>query len=178
MQVSGKLLVLTTIGISVLMAGGSWWYNYSQSRRAAQFWGRDAAALLVASDKVELLELAHLPPAAGDEGSTEGAVAKTVDLTGKPGLVHLRHALTYDANFEWDLCVHYGPKAGPGWKYALRFTKGDRELVVLFPDDFTCLGRRLESGTLDLVPCPQLGPVMLKYLSKENVGALPPAPAN
>ena len=51
MQVSGQILVLTTFAIAVALAGGAWWYNYQQSRRAAEFWGQRDAALLVGATR-------------------------------------------------------------------------------------------------------------------------------
>src|SRR5262245_10461703 len=101
MQVSGKLLILITLAIGLTMAGGAWYYNYNQSRLTAQFWGARDAALLVGGDKVELLELADPPadgslPTGGGDVLAGRAAMRTVDLTGKPGLVHLRYALTYD----------------------------------------------------------------------------------
>jgi hypothetical protein len=184
MQVSGKLLVITTFVIGLLMASGAWWYNYQQSCLAAQFWGAEAATLIIGSDKVELLELVDN---AGETRDTVAnrAVHSSYDLTGKRGLVHLRHALTYDANFQWDDRYEAPISNLRKWTNALRFTKGDRQLCVLFTFDFKTLAKITalppssfpDSFKLEALPCPQLGPVILNYLMQPDVGALPPAPA-
>src|SRR3954465_13911206 len=102
MQVSGRLIILVTVGFGFLMAGGAWWYRYQESQRAAAFWGEDVG-LLTTAPKVELLELGG-----GPEGSAEGeqlagrSVAKSIDLSEKPGLIHLRWVFAEDVNFQWD----------------------------------------------------------------------------
>ncbi|HYO23402.1 MAG TPA: hypothetical protein VEQ85_00475 [Lacipirellulaceae bacterium] len=225
MQSSGRLLVIGTFAVGLLMAGGAWWYNYSQTRRAADFWGAGDAMLLIGGPRVELLTLE--PPAAapgnasaspppegqaeeghGQEGhaqeggareghaqdgqaqerqaqeghAREGLIAgrrpaRAFELTGKPGLVHMRHALTYDANFDWAGATQEQLPARPDWSYALRFTGPRGALVVLAPADFTRIGRVADGGgAVDVVPCPQLGPVLLKYLQQPDVGALPADP--
>ena len=101
--VSGKLLVLATFAIGFALAAGAWWYNYQQSYRTAEFW-RGAAALLVGGNEVTLFELGHSGDSgnSGDSGPAGRKVVRKFVLTDKPGLVHLRHSLTYDGNFSWD----------------------------------------------------------------------------
>jgi hypothetical protein len=172
MQVSGRLLVLATFAIGIAMAAGAWWYNYRQSYRAAEFWGARDAALIVGSDRVELLRISFLPTDPADQTSALHRVESTVDLTGKPGLVHLRHALTYDANYDWD---HRGQEqvGHRDWGFAVRFSQNGTSLNVLFAPDFTALGRLDKvSGLIEVLPCPRLGPAMLDYLKQPDVRAL------
>jgi hypothetical protein len=201
MQVSGKILVLATFTIGLAMAGGAWWYNYQQSRLTAEFWGPQNANLIVGGQKVELLELDEpFDPAAAPEtaADTPGGdvkddadasvddtkellagrnILRTVDITTKPGAVHLRHALTYDDNFSWDEAQSEPLIGDSDWKYALRFTKGEQTAIVLFTANFTRLGRLDEAvREVDVLPCLRLGPVFVTYLSMKDVGALP-APA-
>jgi len=175
-QIPGKILVLATFGIGVAMAVGAWWYNYQQSYRAAEFWGSHDAALLVGNSQLKLLSLVDRPVA---EPSTANPTTQVIagraavdeaDLTGKPGLVHLRHALTYDANFTWDQ-RRSAPEATIDWAYALRFFKADATpLVVLFTRDFAQLGRVDADGrVVDSLPCPKLGPVIREYLGEVGV---------
>jgi hypothetical protein len=168
MSVAGKSIVLGTFAVGFLMAGGAWWYHYAESRRAAKFWGADGAALLVGSAQVTLVELG----APSDEGVAGRAAKQEFDLTEKKGLVHLRHALTYDANFEWEARGRQSLAEGAGWTFAMRFTKDGRELVVLFTRDFTRLGRVLDAdgvAEVDVLPCPRLGPVIVKYMGEVGV---------
>jgi hypothetical protein len=203
MQVSGKILVLTTFAIGLAMAGGAWWYNFQQSRLTAAFWGPQNAVLIVGSDKAELLELdepfdpaeepesetaADAPADNSEDEADDSAdemkellagrkVLRTVDFTTKPGAVHLRHALTYDDNFTWGEEQSEPLVGDSDWKYALRFTKGEQATFVLFTANFTRLGRLDEAKReVAVLPCPRLGPVFVTYLSMKDVGALP-APA-
>jgi hypothetical protein len=180
MQVAGKTLVLATFGIGLAMAVGAWWYNYQQSRRTAEFWGRDGATLIVGAPHVELLEVGKAMPAetsADAAASVAGReVVRRVDLSQQKGLVHLRHALTFDANFVWK-DKRSEPANQGDWRYALRFARDQREQIALFAEDFKRLGRwdsRFEN--IESLPCPRLGPVVLAYLEQIGV-ALDRAPA-
>jgi hypothetical protein len=198
MQVSGKILVLTTFAIGFAMAGGAWWYNYQQSRLTAAFWGPQDAVLIVGGQKVEFLELdepfdpaeepeptADAPAGSLDDEADAPAdetkellagrkVLRTIDITAKPGVVHLRHALTFDDNFSWGEEQSEPLIGDSDWKYALRFTRGEQAAIVLFTADFTLLGRLNEQERdVAVLPCPRLGPVFVTYLSMKDVGALP-----
>ncbi len=192
--VSGKLLVLATFVIGIALAGGAWWYNYQQSYRTAEFW-RGAAALLVSGNEVALFELGDRIDSgsvdtgidassnSGDSGPAARTVVRKFLLTDKPGLVHLRHSLTYDGNFSWD--KRRKEQFGGGddwprnskfgaddWPYALQFKRGDEELVVWFKRSFDEVGRVYDSDAgpeIDVLPCPHLGPVILDYLSQVGV---------
>lgn len=171
MQVAGKLFVLGTFALGLLMAGGAWWYHYTESRRAAQFWGAEGAALLVGNSQVTFTELG----APSDDSLADRAAKQKFDLTEKKGLVHLRHALTYDANFDWDGRKREPLADGAAWSFAMRFTADRRELVVLFNRDLTRLGHVLDAeGTVevDVLPCPRLGPVIAKYLGEVGVSVV------
>jgi hypothetical protein len=175
-QIPGKILVLATFGIGVAMAAAAWWYNYQQSYRAAEFWGAHDAALLVGNSQLALLSLTNRPPdelLTGDSKAQviAGRVAVAeIDLSGKAGLVHLRHALTYDANFAWDQ-RRSTPETTTDWAYAMRFSKaGAAPLVVVFTRNFERLGRVDADGRVgDSLPCPKLGPVIREYLGKVGV---------
>ncbi|HMP05512.1 MAG TPA: hypothetical protein PJ982_04105 [Lacipirellulaceae bacterium] len=164
MQVAGRLLVLVTLAIALGLSAGAWWYHYGQSRRAAQFWGPESARLLLSSESTLLLTL-------DDADETDGqAVADEFDLTGRNGLVHLRHALTFDGNFDWERRRMEPVAAGDTWRYVLRFADGDEHLDILFTRDFQRLGRLDAAGDqADVLDCPRLGPVLVRDLV--DVGA-------
>lgn len=182
--VEGKWLVLATFAIGLAMAGGAWWYQYNQARRSAEYWGHSAASLLVGNSTVKLVELGD-PSDDGVAGRVVAgrAVVREVDLTQAKGLVHLRHSLTYDDNFDWERRELVPLTADEDWAFALVFSRtggtqangslGERELVVLFPRDFTQMGRVVEydrGPEVDVLPCPRLGPVIVKYLGEVGVG--------
>lgn len=175
MQVSGRIAILAAIGFAVAMTGGAWWYQYRASRQAAAFWGTRDATLLVRSDHVALVELGdRLAENQAEETVAGRSMAASHDLSGQPGLVHLRHAFTQDANVEWD-----GRRTAPAgesgpWAYALVFSTGGERLVVLLSEQLDALGRLRESpghdAAVDVVPCPRLAGPVRKYLT--DVGAL------
>ncbi len=167
--------MLATFAIGLSMAAGAWWYNYSQSLRAAQFWGRQDAQLIVGAETVELLTLADGESA---ENASEQRIAGRVitdrfDLSKQRGLLHLRHALTFDGSFAWD---GLDPDASAeGWAYALRFAQGHVEVVVLFPADFSRLGRVAVDGRVEALPCPRVGPSIVEYLGRVGAPGFAPA---
>lgn len=170
MLVQGKYLVLATCAIALALAGGAWWRHYQESRRAAEFWGRDAGGLLVADDAaIALITLGE--PAETDADNVAGrAVESSVEVTGKPGMVHLRHALTYDANFAWDEQSTEPLVGRTEWAHALEFQRRGQRALVLFTQDFARLGKLAPKGDeVAVLPCPRLGPVIVKYLGDVGV---------
>jgi hypothetical protein len=84
---SGKLLILAIVAAAALLAGASWWFRYSATHRAAEFWGPRAAVLIRDAPTVTLLDLE--------------ANESKVDISKAPGMVHLRYALMEDRSYEW-----------------------------------------------------------------------------
>ena len=178
MQLNGRTLIIATCSLALAMAGGAWWYNYRLSRQAAQFWGPEAAALIVGQSPLAFLVLQAPGPATDPDAETIAgrAVATEHDLSDKQGQVHLRHALTQDANFLWDARRRESIDVGYDWGYALRFGAGDRRLVVLLRRDFQQIGKLdADARWVDILPSPRPAAVFKEYLSA--VGVLPRAPS-
>jgi hypothetical protein len=97
MQSSGKLVIFGIVGVALAAAGASWWYRYSATRRAAEFWGARAVQLIRDAPVVELLRLAK--PEHPDQPG-EFLIEK-YDISAARGLTHLRNALLEDRNFTW-----------------------------------------------------------------------------
>jgi len=166
----GRTIVLGLFGVALAMAIGGWWFRYNASRRAAAFWGAEGARLLAGDAAVELLVLGE--GEAGGAGQTVAGrpVRDKFDLTEKRGLIHLRYALTQDANFSWDQAKRVPAGDGPAWRYALEFAQGEARLVAAFTADFAQLGKPTHDGALvDVLPCPRLAPAIDRYL--REVGA-------
>jgi hypothetical protein len=167
------------------LSSGAWLYNYRQTDQSADFWGRQRAELLLRGETIELLTLSDPIPAStapsempADQSAPSGeneliagrAIVNAHDLSGARGLVHFRHALTYDENFDWDELTDDGSQLDPA--FALRFADDNAQLVLLFPSDFTILGRLESDGeAITSMPCPKLAPVLMEYL--RQIGALP-----
>jgi hypothetical protein len=153
MRNSGKLLILAMFLVAFVAAGASWWFRYSATHRAAQFWGPEAARLIRDAPRVELLTLrpaseqdfrvdGQLPTAPSgptDEvrfGSVAWPVDARRDISAAPGLTHLRNALLEDRSFTWG--GTYLSDHNELWTTAIIFREnGDNEsLAIVFLADF------------------------------------------
>jgi hypothetical protein len=153
MKNSGKLLIIAMFAAAFAAAGASWWFRYSATHRAAQFWGPVAAQLIRDAPQVELLTLRPASrqilrvdgqlPAAVSEPTDEvrfGSVAWPVDarrdISAAPGLTHLRNALLEDRSFSWG--GTYLSDHDELWTAAIIFREnGENEsLAIVFLADF------------------------------------------
>jgi hypothetical protein len=160
------VIILVTVGLGVAMAGGAWWYRWQQSRRAAAFWGEEVG-LLTNAPNVEFVKFGG----DGEEKIAGRPVENSIDLSQKPGLIHLRFVFAEDVNFEWDKQRRETVGDAAPWAYALRFSEGDRQLVVLFPAEFDLLGKLEGDGEhLHVVPIPRAAAAIRKYLT--DIGAI------
>ena len=168
-QISGRVIILTIFGIGLALSGGAWWYHYMGARQAAAFWGSPAGRLIVRGPEVTFYELGELVADGSDEPLIAGRMIKgEIDLSGKPGLIHLRHVFTQDSNLQWDGRTR--EPAGKGdWAYAVRFGEGDLSTVVLFRRDFERIGK-LDGAEVDALPSPRIAKPVMQYLG--DVGAL------
>jgi hypothetical protein len=97
------------------------------------------------------------------------SVAKVHDLSESRGLIHLRHALYYDANLNWAAERHEALDASNDWRYALEFREGEGAgLIVLFPQDFSRVGKVIGNG-IDVVPSPRIAESVQQYLTDIDV---------
>ncbi|MEX2026016.1 MAG: hypothetical protein WEH44_01925 [Pirellulaceae bacterium] len=140
---SGKLLIVAMVGAGVLAAGASWWFRFSATHRAAQFWGNEAASLIRDASNAEVLSL-QLADDAAAEGHIEVAgaawqITDSQDVSRAPGLTHLRHALLEDRSFRWPA---QDVPVGATWSHGLRFRSGPNPpLTILFASDYTLMTR-------------------------------------
>jgi hypothetical protein len=184
MQVSGRVIILSAFGLAIAMSGGAWWYHYTQVRQAAAFWGPSGGRLLVRGPEVTFFKLGDVSEesVADDAESIAGRpVISTCDLSGKQGLVHLRHALYQDSNFQWEGRRREPIDAAEDWKYAVRFGDGDANMIALFPRDFSRVGH-LTGEEIDVLPSPRISESVRRYLTDigaikgDETGAKPQAP--
>jgi hypothetical protein len=172
MQVSGRVIILAAFGLAIAMSGGAWWYHYTQVRQAAAFWGSPGGRLLVRGPEVTFYELGDVAEEA------DGKVAETMagrpvvsssDLSGKPGLVHLRHALYQDSSFQWEGRRREAVDAADDWVYAVRFAEGPEEMTAVFTRDFSRVGR-VTGDEVDVLPSPRISDSVRRYLT--DIGAV------
>lgn len=91
---AGRWLVIGLVGLAVAGAGFAVWFQWRQTRRCLGFYGPHVARSVQAAPRVELWELV-----AGPDGRI--VRGRVQDVSVAPGLVHLRHGLVEDANFDW-----------------------------------------------------------------------------
>jgi hypothetical protein len=134
MQSSGKLVILGILGVAVASAAVSWWFRYSATHWAAQFWGPETVRLIRDAPLVQFIELRRATASDGHDpmhdkfgfgGNQHFQVVSRRDISHAPGLLHLRNALLEDrsyaeaANYDlrsidwrWGLSF-VGPGTGP-----------------------------------------------------------------
>jgi hypothetical protein len=170
MQISGRVIIIGAFALALSMSGGAWWYHYTQVRQAAAFWGSPGGRLLVRGPEITFFEL-------GDSESVPPAVEKIAgrkvlasrDLSGKPGLVHLRHALYQDASFVWEGRKREPVDASGDWAYAIRFAEGEQAMTVLFPRSFERVGK-VDGSNVEVLPAPRIAQSVRRYLT--DIGAI------
>lgn len=168
MNRSGTKLVVALASLALVLGVASWWYRFESAHRASQFWGPEAAELIVEPGQVEALTLQ--PAAEGEQGAAdllpqlggEYVVVSRLDFTGARGAVHLRHALTSDSNYVWDQSA-----AAPAeWRWALRFHDADRQLLVLFTADLATLGKlAADSPSVEAISCQPMAETLQSYFT-------------
>lgn len=134
-----KLTFLAIFGVAAAVGLFSVGYHHWLSHRAIRWWGDDAVALVVDSPSVEAIFLE--PAGSGTTGKSAahqetltvgGAdylIVQKKDVSAVDGMVHLRHGLVEDPNFDWSAPP---PDSPVRWRFALRFSNGARQLTVVF----------------------------------------------
>ena len=109
--------------------GSSWWFRYSATHRAAQFWGPQAAELIRDAPHVTLRSAAA---AADGQDAADADVPR--DVSNAKGLTHLRNALLEDASYDWSTAG----RADTNWENSLVFEESEgaepRVVILLSPD--------------------------------------------
>jgi len=145
----GALTILAILILAASMASVAVWFQHRTGRQCLEIWGVEGANLIRHAKVVEALRLKP-----GDDSSTaaettepddangesagpvevltvgdrEVAVLGRVDISQARGLLHARHALIVDHNFDPQ---QKPPSSAPSWQYALRFQDGSREVILL-----------------------------------------------
>jgi hypothetical protein len=168
MNQSGTKLVVVLGSLALALSVVSWWYRFESAHRMTQFWGPEAAELIVESGQVEALGLQLV--AEGEERGVEllpqldgaYAVVSRLDLTDAPGMVHLRHAITSDSSYVWSQTA----PAPDAWRWALRFYDADRQLLVLLTADLATLGKSTtDFSPVEVISCQPMAETLQQYFT-------------
>lgn len=178
----GQLVILFIFGLSAAMGVFAVWSQYQQGRRCMGFWGSETANLIRHAPNVEFIvfNANDSAPAENDDvvriGLGTWPVERRIDLSTAPGFVHARHALIIDSGYVWK---GYGGHPEPNseetgnpspekiakWRYALRFSDGDRVAVIRFDFSNTPHVRNENGAELELKP--ELADAEKKYLFQQ-----------
>ena len=122
-----KWLIGVIVLIGCALAAFSWWFRFTATHRAAEFWGRDNFRLIRDAAIVE----AYVP-AVDHDLNRLAAKAVQRDVSHFPGMTHLRNALLEDRSYIWEK-RRLPPSAD--WSYGLRFADEEREVLIEFSAD-------------------------------------------
>jgi hypothetical protein len=122
MRNSGKFVILGILTVALASAAASWWFRYSATHEAAQFWGPQNARLIRDAPHVALVRLILSEP------------PTTRDISRAPGMLHLRNALLEDRSFLWEQGIEAAPKNG-GWKLAFSDPATGEQFTIRFTTD-------------------------------------------
>jgi hypothetical protein len=150
-KVSGKLIIITIAALALVGGGFSWWYRYTSTHRAAEFWGGDAVKLIRDAPDVYWLTLGPMNDGKdhvhvvgspfADHYHTVGGTWRVVerrDISQARGLVHLRNELLLDRSFQEETGM-LNPV--DFWRSALEFRASTTSPPLLIM--FTADGRRM-----------------------------------
>ena len=138
----GQIVIVLIVGVAVAMAGYTCWHHYRKGYKALRFWGQQSATLIRHAPQVELLKLAGdrqadnevlignaAPRSVLRIGDQDVPVLQQDDISTMRGLVHARHTLIVDRNFDWQQPV---TNLAPDWDFALRFSDQQQQVTLVF----------------------------------------------
>jgi len=150
----GKAVIMGIFLLALVLSGYAWWHQYQQSWRCREFFGSETVQLVRLAKRVELLRLESSSPADASEpnspkgilriGNSTVLIVRQTDISTVPGLLHARHALLQDLNYDWDAppsqCVSQ-------WSFALRFEQEGNDTIIAFDPECNRIGLDGADGT-------------------------------
>jgi hypothetical protein len=177
-NVSGKLVIIGILAISLTGAGVSWWYRYSATHRAAEFWGPKGSRLIRDAPIVEFYEFERssqdpiamladtdldVEPKRQMAGAEVSRVVSRIDVSRARGMTHLRNALLESRSFDWSA----DPPNDIDWGSMLSFRQrnSNEALKIMFSPDFRWASAS-PRGTIDVISCRPIGDGLVKMLGQ------------
>ena len=151
MKNSGTKLVLGLACLALVAGLASWSYRYRTTHQSTRFWGPKAAMLIARPSEAEFFQLgladsAEIPD---DQASWSLDLGRkylgfgTRELTHMRGMVHFRHALMTDANYDWT------SKPNPqdiDWRWGMKFYDDQTQAIVVLAEDLATIALVDEAG--------------------------------
>lgn len=125
MNRTSKPLILGLFALCVAAAAFSWWFRFHATYHAVRFWGANGCLAIRDASQVYAIRVMELDDAAnggpvdviGSQLDSDGTAGSKIaarslrdsgfqavswcEVSGHPGLTHLRNALLQDRSFEW-----------------------------------------------------------------------------
>jgi len=170
MKQSGTKLVMGLACLALAAGLVSWSYRYGTTHQSTRFWGREAALLIARPSEVEIfrLELAKDSEDSGqslDLGRPYLAIPIR-EITNERGMVHFRHALMTDGNYQW------ASEPEPGeidWHWGMRFHDGQIQALVVLAEDLATIGL-VDQGRVRALSCQPMAETLQDYFGSANFG--------
>lgn len=154
----GKAVIAGIFLLALVLSGYAWWHQYQQGRRCREFLGNTAVKLIRLAPRVELLRLEPFSADLGDSAQPAGIlriggatvlISQQAEITSVPGLLHARHALLQDLNYQWDAPPR---DCASQWTFALRFEQDGEHALIAFDPHCNRIGLDGTEQTAPLVP--------------------------
>jgi len=169
MKPSGTKLVIGLACLALAAGLASWSYRYGATHESTRFWGSEAALLIARPSEVELfrLELADSaePPSQNLDLGRLYAATPLREISKERGMVHFRHALMTDGNYEW---ANEPEPSEIDWRWGMRFHDGQIQALVVLAEDFATIGL-LDQGRMKALSCQPMAETLRHYFGKVDL---------
>ncbi len=154
----GKGVIVGIFLLALVLSGYAWWHQFQQGPRCRDFLGTEAVQLVRLAPRVELLRFdqdlasAEGSPAPEDVLQIAGTtlhVTRRANITKVPGLLHARHALLQDVNYQWDAAA---TPCLSQWSFGLRFSNNGEDVIVAFDPQCNRIGLKGAADTAPFIP--------------------------
>ena len=169
----GKWAILTMVLLGCVLGGFAVWHHYRQGRRILEFWGSETAMLIRHADQVEVWRLGPQSDQSRSQLEVSGqslAILEQVEISRLRGLVHARHALIIDRNYDWS-----SAPAGQTvvWNLALHFRDGEQQTTLVFA---TASRLACVAGGTQVVRVTQMMDRVVEFVTPHLSGAIGQVP--
>ncbi|MBP63473.1 MAG: hypothetical protein CMJ62_18275 [Planctomycetaceae bacterium] len=133
-SLNGKTAILVIFGLGLAASLFAVWFNWSKTHRTLNRLGRSQSVLIAHAPQVNFLRIKKSTAAQlSDEPglliqNQPFVVEQLLDISRKPGMTHLRHALLQDASYVWQPAT----EPDPNWQYGLQFREHNQEVLLVF----------------------------------------------
>jgi len=169
MKQPGTKLVIGLAGLALAAGLTSWLYRYGATHQSTRFWGSEAASLIARPSEAEFFRL-ELADSVGESGKRldlgrHYSTTLIREITQERGMVHFRHALMTDGNYEW---ASEPEPSKIDWRWGMRFHDKQTQALVVLAKDLATIGLVAEGGVRAL-SCQPMAETLRDYFQNVNL---------